>query len=66
MFGEHFGAGYLTLVIIAVGASMSALYADISYYLQYLSLNRTVLDSTLLAMPKMVTRLFHWTKAMVR
>lgn len=63
LFGEHFGGGYLTLVIIAVGASMSALYADMPYYLQYLGLNRTVLGSTLLAMLTMVTLAFSLGKS---
>jgi O-antigen/teichoic acid export membrane protein len=58
LFGPHFSGGYLTLVIIAVGASMSALYADMPYYLQFLGLNRTVLSATLLAMLTMVTLAF--------
>ena len=58
LFGNHYGGGYLTLVIIAVGASMSALFADMPYYLQYLGFNRMVLSSTLLAMLTMVSLAF--------
>ena len=58
LFGSHFGGGYLTLVTIAVGASMSALFADMPYYLQYLGFNRIVLSSTFLAMLTMVTFAF--------
>ena len=32
LFGPQFSAGYTTVLIIAVGASISALYADIPYY----------------------------------
>jgi O-antigen/teichoic acid export membrane protein len=63
LFGSHFGGGYLTLVIIAVGASMSALFADMPYYLQYLGFNRIVLSSTLLAMLTMVTFAFFLGKS---
>ncbi|NOU23279.1 MAG: oligosaccharide flippase family protein [Methyloglobulus sp.] len=63
LFGSHFGGGYLTLVIIAVGASMSALFADMPYYLQYLGYNRTVLSSTLLAMLTMVSMAFFMGKS---
>ncbi|MEQ1790638.1 MAG: oligosaccharide flippase family protein [Rickettsiales bacterium] len=55
LFGSQFSAGYLTLVIIAVGASMSALFADMPYYLQYMGYNRNVLSSTFLATLTMVT-----------
>ena len=58
LFGPHFAGGYLTLVIIGVGASMSALYADMPYYLQFLGFNRTVLGATLLAMLTMLTLAF--------
>lgn len=58
LFGSHFSVGYMTLVIIAVGASISALYADMPYYLQYMGFNRIVLCSTLLAMLTMVTLAF--------
>jgi O-antigen/teichoic acid export membrane protein len=43
LFGERFGAGYNTVLIIAVGASISALYADIPYYLQFMGFHRLVL-----------------------
>jgi O-antigen/teichoic acid export membrane protein len=55
LFGAHFSAGYNTVVIIAVGASISALYADIPYYLQFMGFHRTVLTLTLLATLGMVT-----------
>ena len=55
LFGDQFGAGYNTVLIIAVGASFSALYADIPYYLQFMGLHRAVLSLTLLATLSMVT-----------
>jgi O-antigen/teichoic acid export membrane protein len=58
LFGSHFSSGYLTLVIIAAGASMSALFADMPYCLQYLGFNRIVLSSTLAATLTMVTLAF--------
>ncbi|WP_411726962.1 oligosaccharide flippase family protein [Methyloglobulus sp.] len=58
LFGNHFSGGYLALVIIAAGASMSALFADMPYYLQYLGFNRIVLSSTLAATLTMVTLAF--------
>lgn len=59
LFGEHFsGRGYLTLVIIASGASMSGLFADMPYYLQYLGFNRTVLSFTCIAMLMMLSLAF--------
>ena len=54
LFGDQFGAGYDTVLIIAVGASFSALYADIPYYLQFMGLHRAVLSLTLLATLSMV------------
>ena len=58
LFGSHFAEGYLPLVIIAAGASMSALFADMPYYLQYMGFNRRVLGSTLAATLTMVTLAF--------
>ena len=54
LFGTHFGAGYTTVLIIAVGASISALYADIPYYLQFMGFHRAVLSLTMLATLSMV------------
>ena len=54
LFGDQFGAGYNTVLIIAVGASISALYADIPYYLQFMGFHRAVLSLTLLATLSMV------------
>ena len=54
LFGDRFGAGYNTVLIIAVGASISALYADIPYYLQFMGFHRLVLGLTLLATLSMV------------
>jgi len=54
LFGAHFSAGYNTVLIIAVGASISALYADIPYYLQFMGFHRAVLTLTLLATLSMV------------
>lgn len=58
LFGDQFGAGYNTLLIIAAGASISALYADIPYYLQFMGFHRTVLSLTLLATAGMVVSAF--------
>ncbi|MGZ8096061.1 MAG: lipopolysaccharide biosynthesis protein [Methylosarcina sp.] len=54
LFGTHFHAGYTTLVIIAVGAAISALYADIPYYLQFMGRKRIVFHFTLAATASMV------------
>ena len=54
LFGDQFGAGYNTVLIIAAGASVSALYADIPYYLQFMGFQRSVLSLTLLATVGMV------------
>jgi O-antigen/teichoic acid export membrane protein len=59
LFGSQFGSGYLTLVVIATGASVSALFADIPYYLQYMGFNRVVLSLTLIATITMVTLAFY-------
>ncbi|SJM93041.1 Polysaccharide biosynthesis protein [Crenothrix polyspora] len=59
LFGSQFSSGYLTLVIIATGASFSALFADIPYYLQFMGFNRIVLGSTLIAAVTMVTLAFY-------
>lgn len=53
-FGAQFTAGYHTLVIIAVGASISALFADVVYYLQFMGEHRVVLTLTALAALTMV------------
>jgi O-antigen/teichoic acid export membrane protein len=55
LFGTQFSPGYNTVLIIAVGASISALYADIPYYLQFMGFHRAVLSLTLLATLSMVT-----------
>jgi O-antigen/teichoic acid export membrane protein len=49
LFGNQFAQGYPTLAIIACGASFSALFADVPYYLQFMGLHRLVLILTLLA-----------------
>lgn len=54
LFGSHYTGGYLPLVLIGAGASMSALYSDMPYYLQFLGSNKIVLSSTLLAMLMML------------
>jgi len=54
LFGTHFSAGYNTVLIIAVGASVSALFADIPYYLQFMGFHRVVLSLTMLATLSMV------------
>ncbi len=54
LFGAQFSAGYDTVLIIAAGASISALYADIPYYLQFMGFHRAVLSLTLLATLSMV------------
>jgi O-antigen/teichoic acid export membrane protein len=59
LFGSQFSNGYLTLVIIATGASFSALFADIPYYLQFMGFNRIVLSSTLIAAVTMVSLAFY-------
>ena len=58
LFGNHFTQAYLPLVIISVGASFSALYADMPYYLQFLGFNRLVLSTTLIAMLTMLILAF--------
>jgi O-antigen/teichoic acid export membrane protein len=63
LFGSQFAAGHLTLVIIAVGAAISALFADMPYYLQYMGFNRIVLSLTLTAALSMVTLAFGMGKA---
>ena len=55
LFGDQFGAGYNTVLIIAVGAAISALYADIPYYLQFMGFHRAVLSLIMLATLSMVT-----------
>lgn len=59
LFGSQFSSGYLTLVIIAAGASFSALFADIPYYLQFMGFNRIVLSATFIAATTMVTLAFY-------
>ena len=54
LFGSHFSTGYDTVLIIALGASFSALFADRPYYLQFMGLHRAVLSLTLLAMLSML------------
>jgi O-antigen/teichoic acid export membrane protein len=55
LFGPQFSAGHNTVLIIAAGASISALYADIPYYLQFMGFHRAVLSLTMLATLSMVT-----------
>ena len=54
LFGPQFSGGYNTVLIIAVGASISALYADRPYYLQFMGFHRAVLTLTMLATLSMV------------
>ncbi|MFA5920032.1 MAG: oligosaccharide flippase family protein [Methylococcaceae bacterium] len=54
LFGTHFSGGHDAAVIIAVGASISALFADIPYYLQFMGFHRAVLTFTLLATVSML------------
>jgi O-antigen/teichoic acid export membrane protein len=54
LFGNQFSAGYDAVVIISVGASFSALFADIPYYLQFMGFHRAVLSLTMLATLSMV------------
>jgi O-antigen/teichoic acid export membrane protein len=58
LFGEHFSAGYHSMLLIASGACFSALFADVPYYLQFMGLHRIVLSLTLVAMITMVTLSF--------
>jgi O-antigen/teichoic acid export membrane protein len=58
LFGTHFSAGYNTVVIIAAGASICALYIDISYYLQFIWFHSAVLSLTMLATLSMVALVF--------
>jgi len=55
LFGSQFAAGYNPVIIIAAGASISALYSDIPYYLQFMGFHRTVLSLTMLATLSMVS-----------
>lgn len=63
LFGAQFTAAYQAMVIIAIGASISALFADIPYYLQFMGLQRRVLSLTLFATLSMVLCSFIWAKA---
>jgi O-antigen/teichoic acid export membrane protein len=54
LFGPDFIAGYHTVLIISIGASVSALFADIPYYLQFMGFHRSVLTLTLVATVLMV------------
>ena len=58
LFGAHFKAGHEALVIIAIGASVSAFYADIPYYLQFMGFKRTVVTATTLATLAMIVLSF--------
>lgn len=58
IFDVHFSIGYDTLVIIAAGASVSAFYADIPYYLQFMGYKRTVVNTTAAATLTMITLSF--------
>jgi O-antigen/teichoic acid export membrane protein len=49
LFGAYFEDGYDTVIIVAIGASISALFADIPYYLQFIGFNRVVVGATLSA-----------------
>lgn len=58
LFGTHFHAGYDALVIIGVGASISALYADIPYYLQFMGRKKIVFYFTMAATVSMIALSF--------
>ncbi|MGR9086301.1 MAG: lipopolysaccharide biosynthesis protein [Gammaproteobacteria bacterium] len=60
LFGPHFKGGHDALVIIAVGAAVSALYADIPYYLQFMGKKRTVFYLTAAATLSMLAFSFIW------
>lgn len=48
-FGPHFPSGYFALCILAAGASISALFSDAPYYLQFMKKTRIVFITTLSA-----------------
>ena len=54
LFGAHFREGHNVVVIIAVGTSISALFADAPYCLQFMGFHRAVLGLTMLATMSMV------------
>jgi O-antigen/teichoic acid export membrane protein len=54
LFGSQFSEAYLTMLVIAVGAAISALFADIPYYLQFMGRHRSVLGLTFCASFSMV------------
>lgn len=54
LFGDQFTDAYQTMLIIAIGASISALYADIPYYLQFMNLHRSVVGLTFFATVTMI------------
>lgn len=49
-FGPHFPDGYFALCIIAASASISAMFSDAPYYLQFMRKTRSVFITTLCAM----------------
>jgi O-antigen/teichoic acid export membrane protein len=58
LFGEHFSGSYDAMLIIASGACFSALFADVSYYLQFMGLHRIVLSLTMVSTVMMVALSF--------
>jgi len=45
-FGPHFSHGYQVLCVLAVGASINAIFSDSPYYLQFMKRSRSVFVST--------------------
>ncbi|CAG7856769.1 hypothetical protein MCAMS1_01383 [biofilm metagenome] len=59
-FGDEFSDGYMSLIIIAVGASFSGLFADMPYILQYMGYNKFVLGLTCSATLSMLSLGFYF------
>lgn len=49
-FGPHFPDGYFALCILAAGASISAMFSDAPYYLQFMKRTHNVFVTTMCAM----------------
>jgi O-antigen/teichoic acid export membrane protein len=60
VFGDKFSDGYMSLIILAAGASFSGLFADMPYILQYMGYNKLVLGLTFLATLSMVSLGFYF------
>ena len=58
MFGPDFAQGYLALCISACGASISTLFSEAPYYLQFMGRNRLVVGSISLTAISMVSLSF--------